>query len=132
MIGAVTDLEYESGSTTLDSFAKIYIVSDGAYEIEKADRRCGRSASSWNSWAKDRMTAPETSKMDRSDRPRPHAHGQRRFRGRPLAGRADFLTRGGLCSFFGGPGLESRDRLRKRMASCRVRQMTARRFTSLV
>ena len=38
MIGAVTDLEYESGSTTLDSFAKIYILSDGAYEIEKADQ----------------------------------------------------------------------------------------------
>jgi sigma-B regulation protein RsbU (phosphoserine phosphatase) len=38
MIGAVTDLEYESGSTTLDSFAKIYVLSDGAYEIEKADK----------------------------------------------------------------------------------------------
>jgi sigma-B regulation protein RsbU (phosphoserine phosphatase) len=38
MIGAITDLEYESGSTTLDSYAKIYILSDGAYEIEKADQ----------------------------------------------------------------------------------------------
>ncbi len=37
MIGAVTDLEYESGTTTLDAFAKVYILSDGAYEIEKAD-----------------------------------------------------------------------------------------------
>jgi sigma-B regulation protein RsbU (phosphoserine phosphatase) len=38
MIGAMNDLEYESGSTTLDAFAKIYILSDGAYEIEKADK----------------------------------------------------------------------------------------------
>jgi sigma-B regulation protein RsbU (phosphoserine phosphatase) len=38
MIGAINDMEYESGSTTLDAFAKIYILSDGAYEIEKADK----------------------------------------------------------------------------------------------
>ena len=38
MIGAISDLEYESASTTLDAFAKIYILSDGAYEIEKADQ----------------------------------------------------------------------------------------------
>ncbi len=38
MIGAITDLEYESASITLDAFAKIYILSDGAYEIEKADQ----------------------------------------------------------------------------------------------
>jgi sigma-B regulation protein RsbU (phosphoserine phosphatase) len=37
MIGALPDLEYESGSTTLDAFAKLYVLSDGAYEIEKAD-----------------------------------------------------------------------------------------------
>lgn len=37
MIGAVNDMEYESASTTLDAYAKIYILSDGAYEIEKAD-----------------------------------------------------------------------------------------------
>jgi sigma-B regulation protein RsbU (phosphoserine phosphatase) len=37
MIGAVNDMEYESASTTLDAFARIYILSDGAYEIEKAD-----------------------------------------------------------------------------------------------
>lgn len=38
MIGAVNDLEYEAGSTTLDAFAKIFLFSDGAYEIEKADK----------------------------------------------------------------------------------------------
>jgi sigma-B regulation protein RsbU (phosphoserine phosphatase) len=38
MIGAVTDLEYDWASTTLDAFAKIYILSDGAYEIEKTDQ----------------------------------------------------------------------------------------------
>jgi sigma-B regulation protein RsbU (phosphoserine phosphatase) len=38
MIGAVSDLEYESAETTLDAFAKIYVLSDGAYEIERADK----------------------------------------------------------------------------------------------
>jgi sigma-B regulation protein RsbU (phosphoserine phosphatase) len=38
MIGAVTDLDYESASTKLDSFAKVFLFSDGAYEIEKADK----------------------------------------------------------------------------------------------
>ncbi|WP_165226153.1 SpoIIE family protein phosphatase [Aquisphaera insulae] len=38
MIGAMTDLEYESGTTTLDKFATVYLFSDGAYEIEKADK----------------------------------------------------------------------------------------------
>ena len=38
MIGAINDMEYESASTTLDAFAKVYILSDGAYEIEKADK----------------------------------------------------------------------------------------------
>ena len=57
MIGAVTDLEYESGSTTLDSFAKIYILSDGATRSRKPTRRCGRSARFWRSWAKARITA---------------------------------------------------------------------------
>jgi sigma-B regulation protein RsbU (phosphoserine phosphatase) len=38
MIGAMNDMEYESASTTLDAFAKVFVVSDGAYEIEKADK----------------------------------------------------------------------------------------------
>jgi sigma-B regulation protein RsbU (phosphoserine phosphatase) len=38
MIGAVEDMEYASASTTLDAFAKIFLFSDGAYEIEKADK----------------------------------------------------------------------------------------------
>jgi sigma-B regulation protein RsbU (phosphoserine phosphatase) len=38
MIGAMTDMEYESASTTLDAFAKVFLFSDGAYEIEKADK----------------------------------------------------------------------------------------------
>jgi sigma-B regulation protein RsbU (phosphoserine phosphatase) len=38
MIGAMNDLEYESGSTTLNAFAKVFLFSDGAYEIEKADK----------------------------------------------------------------------------------------------
>ncbi len=38
MIGAVSDLEFETASTTLDSFAKIYLYSDGVYEIERIDK----------------------------------------------------------------------------------------------
>jgi sigma-B regulation protein RsbU (phosphoserine phosphatase) len=38
MIGAMTDMEYESASIELPAFAKLYIVSDGSYEIEKADK----------------------------------------------------------------------------------------------
>ncbi|WP_165073099.1 fused response regulator/phosphatase [Paludisphaera rhizosphaerae] len=37
MIGAMTDMEYASAEATLGAFAKIYLFSDGAYEIEKAD-----------------------------------------------------------------------------------------------
>jgi sigma-B regulation protein RsbU (phosphoserine phosphatase) len=37
MIGAMTDLEYPSASCPLQEFSKLYIVSDGAYEIETAD-----------------------------------------------------------------------------------------------
>ena len=38
MIGAVPDLEYQSGSVALDAFAKLYLYSDGAYEIERTDK----------------------------------------------------------------------------------------------
>ncbi|APW58815.1 SpoIIE family protein phosphatase [Paludisphaera borealis] len=37
MIGAMTDMEYKSASCQLQEFSKLYIVSDGSYEIEKAD-----------------------------------------------------------------------------------------------
>jgi sigma-B regulation protein RsbU (phosphoserine phosphatase) len=37
MIGAIPDLEYDHGDATLGPFARIYLLSDGAYEIEKAD-----------------------------------------------------------------------------------------------
>ena len=37
MIGAMTDMEYASASCQLQEFSKLYVVSDGAYEIEKAD-----------------------------------------------------------------------------------------------
>jgi sigma-B regulation protein RsbU (phosphoserine phosphatase) len=38
MIGAIPDLEFQTSSTTLDSVAKLYIYSDGAYEIERTDK----------------------------------------------------------------------------------------------
>jgi sigma-B regulation protein RsbU (phosphoserine phosphatase) len=38
MIGAVPDIEYEAASIPLDSFAKLYIYSDGVYEIERTDK----------------------------------------------------------------------------------------------
>jgi sigma-B regulation protein RsbU (phosphoserine phosphatase) len=38
MIGAVPDLEYQSGTAELDAFTKLYLYSDGAYEIERIDK----------------------------------------------------------------------------------------------
>jgi sigma-B regulation protein RsbU (phosphoserine phosphatase) len=38
MIGAVPDLEYQAGSVELDAFAKLYLYSDGAYEIQRTDQ----------------------------------------------------------------------------------------------
>ncbi|WP_337172977.1 SpoIIE family protein phosphatase [Paludisphaera sp.] len=37
MIGAITDMEYDQADATLGPCARIYLFSDGAYEIEKAD-----------------------------------------------------------------------------------------------
>lgn len=37
MIGAMTDMEYESGEITIGDYAKLYMYSDGAYEIELPD-----------------------------------------------------------------------------------------------
>jgi sigma-B regulation protein RsbU (phosphoserine phosphatase) len=38
MIGAVPDLEFQTANTTLDRFAKLYLYSDGVYEIERTDK----------------------------------------------------------------------------------------------
>ncbi len=38
MIGAVPDIPYRGGSVSLDAFAKLYLYSDGVYEIEKTDK----------------------------------------------------------------------------------------------
>jgi sigma-B regulation protein RsbU (phosphoserine phosphatase) len=38
MIGAVPDIPYSTDIIMLDDFAKLYLYSDGAYEIEKADQ----------------------------------------------------------------------------------------------
>jgi sigma-B regulation protein RsbU (phosphoserine phosphatase) len=38
MIGAVPDLEFQTASTILDTFAKLYLYSDGVYEIERIDK----------------------------------------------------------------------------------------------
>ncbi|HKI21284.1 MAG TPA: SpoIIE family protein phosphatase [Isosphaeraceae bacterium] len=38
MIGAVPDIEYQASRISLDSFARLYIYSDGAYEIERTDK----------------------------------------------------------------------------------------------
>ena len=35
MIGAVPDLEFQTASTSLGTFAKLCIYSDGVYEIER-------------------------------------------------------------------------------------------------
>jgi sigma-B regulation protein RsbU (phosphoserine phosphatase) len=65
MIGAMTDLEYESGSTTLDTFAKLFLFSDGAYEIEKADKSMWPFSEFLAFMGQGPHTGVESSKMDR-------------------------------------------------------------------
>jgi sigma-B regulation protein RsbU (phosphoserine phosphatase) len=38
MIGAVPDLEFKAASTSLGAFAKLFLYSDGVYEIERTDK----------------------------------------------------------------------------------------------
>ena len=38
MIGAVPDLEFQAASTSLGAFAKLFLYSDGVYEIERIDK----------------------------------------------------------------------------------------------
>ena len=38
MIGAVPDLEFQTASTSLGAFAKLFLYSDGVYEIERTDK----------------------------------------------------------------------------------------------
>jgi sigma-B regulation protein RsbU (phosphoserine phosphatase) len=64
MIGAMNDLEYASASTTLDTFAKIYILSDGAYEIEKADKTMWPFSEFLSFMGQGPHDGAETSKMD--------------------------------------------------------------------
>ena len=64
MIGAMNDLEYESGSTTLEPFSKIYILSDGAYEIEKADKTMWPFSEFLAFMGQGPHHGTETSKMD--------------------------------------------------------------------
>ncbi len=37
MVGAIPDLEFQTSSATLNTFAKLYLYSDGVYEIERID-----------------------------------------------------------------------------------------------
>ena len=37
MVGAIPDLEFQTSSTSLNAFAKLYLYSDGVYEIERID-----------------------------------------------------------------------------------------------
>ncbi len=37
MVGAIPDLEFQTSSATLNTFAKFYLYSDGVYEIERID-----------------------------------------------------------------------------------------------
>ena len=38
MVGAVPDLEFQTASTSLGAFSKLYLYSDGVYEIERTDK----------------------------------------------------------------------------------------------
>jgi len=64
MIGAMNDMEYASASTTLDAFAKIFVFSDGAYEIEKADKSMWPFSEFLAFMGQGPHESPGTSKMD--------------------------------------------------------------------
>jgi phosphoserine phosphatase RsbU/P len=64
MIGAMTDMEYESASCQLQEFSKLYVVSDGAYEIEKADNTMWPFSEFLEFMGRGPFDDPETPKMD--------------------------------------------------------------------
>ncbi len=65
MIGAVPDLEYQTSSIALDSFARLYIYSDGAYEIERTDKTMWPFSEFLDFMNQGARTAARDSQMDR-------------------------------------------------------------------
>ena len=84
MIGAVPDLEFQSGSCQLDAFAKLYLYSDGAYEIERIDKTMWPFDEFVEFMKQGPHDAEDGAKMDRLIAPRPRDPGPRRVRRRLL------------------------------------------------
>ncbi len=64
MIGAIEDMEYDSGSIQLQQYAKLYIFSDGAYELEMADETMWPFSEFLAYMGQGPFDDPATSKMD--------------------------------------------------------------------
>jgi sigma-B regulation protein RsbU (phosphoserine phosphatase) len=62
MVGAFSDLDYDSDSISLMPYAKLFLFSDGAYEIERADTTMWPFSEFLEFMG--RPTAPGTSTMD--------------------------------------------------------------------
>jgi phosphoserine phosphatase RsbU/P len=65
MVGAVPDLEYQTTSTTSGAFAKLYLYSDGVYEIDRIDKTVWPFHEFIEFMRKGPHDAPGDSKMDR-------------------------------------------------------------------
>jgi sigma-B regulation protein RsbU (phosphoserine phosphatase) len=65
MIGAVPDLPYQSGSVALGTFAKLYLYSDGVYEIERTDKTMWPFEEFLDFMREGPHEAPDGAKMDR-------------------------------------------------------------------
>ena len=75
MIGAVPDLEFQTASTTLGAFAKLYLYSDGVYEIERTDKSMWPFDEFIEFMKQGPHDSAAESKMDRLDRLRPRNSG---------------------------------------------------------
>jgi phosphoserine phosphatase RsbU/P len=65
MVGAVPDLEFKTTSTSLGPFAKLYLYSDGVYEIERIDKTIWPFHEFVDFMRTGPHDAPGDSKMDR-------------------------------------------------------------------
>jgi len=65
MIGAVPDLEFQTSRVPIDAFAKLYLYSDGVYEIERTDKTQWPFGQFLEFMKQGPHDAPDDSKMDR-------------------------------------------------------------------
>jgi sigma-B regulation protein RsbU (phosphoserine phosphatase) len=86
MVGAFPDLDFASDTIKLDTYAKLYLFSDGAYEIEKADTKMW----AWSEFV-EFMSRPATPGVSGMDALIAHA--------RQLSGRDEFADDFSMIEF---------------------------------